>query len=206
MSKERKGFLKGAYDLHTPEDSRAHYDQWADSYDDSMTEYRYVAPRKCAQMLADHICAGEVMDIGCGTGLVAAALKTMGEFVIDGADISPNMLAQAKSKGLYRRLQTADILQGIDAADNQYEAAVSAGTFTVGHVGPQGLPEVMRIIKPGGLLAFTVNETVYEKDKYPEYLAEWQNQSQIAPLQHFHAPYIAETDTAGFYILLKVLR
>ena len=44
MAKEKTGFLKGAYDLHGPDDNSRHYDNWANSYDEMMTEYHYVAP------------------------------------------------------------------------------------------------------------------------------------------------------------------
>ena len=46
MAKEKTGFLKGAYDLHGPDDNSRHYDNWANSYDEMMTEYHYVAPAR----------------------------------------------------------------------------------------------------------------------------------------------------------------
>ena len=44
MAKEKTGFLKDAYELHSPADNIRHYDGWAGSYDDTMVEYQYVAP------------------------------------------------------------------------------------------------------------------------------------------------------------------
>ncbi|WOV90440.1 MAG: hypothetical protein R1F54_07820 [Candidatus Zeuxoniibacter abyssi] len=52
MAKEKTGFLKGAYDLHGPDDNSRHYDNWANSYDEMMTEYHYVAPARGAALLA----------------------------------------------------------------------------------------------------------------------------------------------------------
>jgi len=42
-----------------------------------------------------------IADIGCGTGLVASALKTSPD-LIDGIDISPKILRLSKEKQLYR--------------------------------------------------------------------------------------------------------
>ena len=207
MAKERRGFLTAAYGLKTPQDNITHYDGWAETYDEYMEEYRYVAPAKAAALLAKRLpqTAGEIIDLGCGTGLAGAALKAHGDFVIDGADISPNMVACAAAKNIYRNLQTADILRGLNFADDSYDAGVSVGTFTIGHVGPEGLPELMRIVKPGGIIALTVNEMVYEKEKYPEKLGEWEKAQKIAVLDCFKDSYIAETNTGGFYIAFRVL-
>ncbi|MBE8158441.1 MAG: methyltransferase, partial [Betaproteobacteria bacterium] len=60
MAKKRRGFLIGAYELKTPQDNIRHYDGWAETYDDYMAEYRYVAPEKAAAMLAARIPAGGV--------------------------------------------------------------------------------------------------------------------------------------------------
>ena len=96
-------------------------------------------------------------------------------------------------------------MRGLDAADDAYDAGISAGTFTVGHVGPEGLPEFARVVKPGGVLSLTVNEAVYEKEGYPEKFREWEAAGKIAVLDCIKDSYIAETDTGGFYIVFRVL-
>lgn len=206
MTKERSGLLKGAYTLKSPDDNRAHYDRWAETYEDSMREYEYVAPEKLAALLARFVPGGEVLDVGCGTGLAAVALKKLGDFVVDGVDISPQMLALANGKNLYRNLQTANVLEGLAAESAVYDAAASAGTFTIGHVGPAGLPEVMRVVKSGGVVALTVNEMVYEKEEYPLHLARWESEGKIVLLERFYDSYMAGTDTGGFYLALRVRR
>lgn len=206
MAKEKRGLMKGAYELQSADDNRAHYDKWADSYEDSMREYRYVAPQKAAELLARFVGGGEVLDVGCGTGLAAAALAARGDFVIDGVDISPQMLAAANDKNLYRRLREGNLLDGLDIADASYDAAISVGAFTVGHVGPGALPEMFRLVKPGGAAVLTVNEMVYEKEKYPAHLARWESEQKIVLLAQFYDSYIAETDTGGHYLALRMRR
>jgi SAM-dependent methyltransferase len=50
-----------------------------------------------------------VLDLACGTGRTGSWLKGRCSAVIDGVDITPEMLAVARSKGIYRNLQVADV-------------------------------------------------------------------------------------------------
>lgn len=95
------------------------------------------------------------IDLGCGTGLVA---RTFARNVdrLDGIDLSPKMLAQARATGLYNELELADLVQGLTA-----RAAASADLILVADtviylsdIAPL-LREAARVLQPGGLLAFT---------------------------------------------------
>src|SRR5439155_10121717 len=56
-------------------------------------------------------------DLGCGTGRTGAWLQAHGVPAIDGVDLTPEMLAVARSKGIYRRLVEADITSsGLESA------------------------------------------------------------------------------------------
>lgn len=150
--------LKAAYGLQTPEDNRRLYADWAETYDKSFAaEHRYVSP----QMVTDAFVAaggqGPVLDIGAGTGLCAQALVALGLSDVDGTDISPEMLEVAARKRIYRQVFAGDILAGLDVEDGAYRGIVSSGTFTNGHVGPQALGEVVRLLAHGGLAVLSVN-------------------------------------------------
>lgn len=204
MAKEKTGFLKGAYDLHGPDDNSRHYDNWANSYDEMMTEYHYVAPARGATLLARYASStGKVLGCGCGTGLAGEQLKSLGFTDMDGIDISANMLRQARAKGVYGDLSQVDLTAGLNIADNVYDAVISVGTFTIGHVGPDSLPELARITRANGVVIFTVNEMVYEKEKYPEKLRDWAAKFRIE--ECVKDAYILETDNEGYYIVLRVL-
>ena len=41
--------------------------------------------------------------------------------------------------------------------DGMYAGVVSSGTFLQGHLGPEALPELCRVIRPGGFMVFTVS-------------------------------------------------
>ena len=87
----------------------------------------------------------------------------MGFDAIDATDISPEMLAVADGKSIYRKCFEGDILVGLDVPANSYLGIVSSGTFTLGHVGPEGLDEVFRILAPGGLAVIAVRDAHYEQ-------------------------------------------
>lgn len=150
--------LDAVYGLKTPEDNRRHYDGWAGSYDsDFVTGMDYCLPERVAEAFAAAGPKGSVLDVGAGTGLVGQALARLGVGPVEGMDISPGMLAEAAKKGVYARLFEGDVMARLPVADDAFASAVSAGTFTNGHVGPEGLAEVIRVVRPGGLIALSIN-------------------------------------------------
>ena len=48
-------------------------------------------------------------------------------------------------------------------ADSSYGAILSAGTFTHGHVGPNVLGELLRIVKPEGLFVISIHKDIFVK-------------------------------------------
>lgn len=49
------------------------------------------------------------IDLGCGTGRTGAWLRTRGVRVVDGLDITDEMLERARSRGIYDALRVADV-------------------------------------------------------------------------------------------------
>ncbi|APG48675.1 class I SAM-dependent DNA methyltransferase [Phaeobacter porticola] len=150
--------LTAAYGLESPEQSRQLYADWADSYDRSFAEEaNYILPEQVARMFAAADGQGPVLDIGAGTGLCGVALDRLGISPIDATDISPEMLAQALRKDVYRDVIEADLSVGVPVPRATYDGLVSSGTFTHGHVGPEVLPGLLRIAKPAAVFALAVN-------------------------------------------------
>src|SRR4029079_1702045 len=94
----------------------------------------YVIPERVAAVFVDVFGheAGPVLDIGCGTGLAAqAVISSRADLVVDGVDISPEMLAMSARKTrrdgspLYRRLIEADLTADVPIDDDVYAGAFS---------------------------------------------------------------------------------
>lgn len=160
----KKPELDAAYDLQSVEDVKELYSDWAETYDETFAETRGYA-------LHDHVSDGfmgaggfgPVLDVGAGTGLVGAALNSRGIGPLHGTDISAEMLAIAARKGIYKHTFVADILKPLNIPDDSYGGVVSAGTFTLGHVGPSPLAELIRITASDGVIALTVNAAHWER-------------------------------------------
>ena len=163
----RKGpseFVDAAYHLDDGAGMVEFYRKWAADYDHQMLdELGYTSPAKIAQQLGEHLpdIESTVFDIGCGTGLTCVLLAEKGYTNLDGIDLSPDMVRVAGERGIYRELLVGDVNQALERDDDSYDAVISSGTFTHGHVGPQPLDEIFRILKPGGILACTVHQDLW---------------------------------------------
>lgn len=164
--------LSSALALSSDEDRLRLYRAWAATYDEGFAvamEYRLPAHVAAAFLSAGG--EGPVLDVGAGTGLLAAALRELGfAGVIDGVDLSPDMLAVAGIKGLYRNLAKADVTRPLPL-DGGYAGVVSSGTFTHGHVGPEALDLLLGVAAPGALFAFSVNSGVWAERGFDRALA-----------------------------------
>ncbi len=159
--------------LRNIEDAAALYATWADSYDaDVFGEGRFVGSRRIADLLLAALAGRDVavLDIGCGTGEVGGHLARSGLTVIDGIDLSPEMLAVAAGKSIYRGLFAADLHGRLPDGLGTYSAMVSAGTFTGGHVGAVAIPALLDLLEPGGLIAWVIGGAVWP-DFEPEIVA-----------------------------------
>jgi len=94
-------------------------------------------------------------DLGCGTGLAAREfVANVGEFI--GVDLSPGMIEEARTTGLYTRLDVADMVQGLRAEPNASVDLVLAADAVnyLRDLAPL-MTEAARVLRPGGILAFT---------------------------------------------------
>lgn len=152
-----------AYALRTPEDNRKLYADWARSYDEDFARaMHYQLPGEVAKAYVAAGGGAPVLDIGAGTGLVGECLAALGVTPVDGVDISPEMLVRADEKRVYRRLFAGDVSDRLDLDDASYAGIVSAGTFTLGHLGPGALDEVLRIAAPGALVVLSISRAHYD--------------------------------------------
>ncbi|RUU12981.1 class I SAM-dependent methyltransferase [Mesorhizobium sp. USDA-HM6] len=156
--------LGAAYAATRPDEVAAIYDSWAETYDADMSAAGYRHPTICLALLARHLPRGAepLLDAGAGTGLIGEWLAITGYPQVEALDISQGMLDKAGAKGVYTALHRLALGAALPFADGAYAGIVSAGVFTSGHVGIEGLDELIRICRPGGIIVLTVKNTLWQ--------------------------------------------
>jgi len=201
--KEQVGLDK-AYDVKGPDDNRELYAEWAETYESGfVVDSRYVYPRQVAEVFCDGFDqpVQPVLDVGCGTGIIGTELARLGVLVIDGIDLSPEMLSEAKAKThdgrpLYRQLLEADLTRPIELADGAYAGIVSAGTFTHGILGPEAIVELLRVASPGARFALGINSAHFEEFAFADWLGQRQSEGRITGLKYERRPMYEDADEA----------
>lgn len=152
-----------ARSLQTPDDAIELYRDWASHYDhDVFDVLGFTGTNRVADLLAEHVPdrGASVVDLGCGTGIAGVRLAEHGFTTVDGVDISLEMLAIAHERGVYRHVFAADLNKPSNIV-HRYDASVSAGTFTSGHVGASALPSIVEMLQPRAVVAWVVAEVVW---------------------------------------------
>ena len=176
-----KKLLEGAYALKTPNDHVQYYKDFAESYDQGFADvFGYAVPQFLTKIYHEKSTLEDVpiLDVGCGTGLVAEAL-TNSSFDIDGVDISEDMLRKSAAKGIYRQLFELDLTRDIDKLPTDYGALLSAGTFTHQHLGPDVLRLLLNVVKKGGLFCVGVNGEFFHQSDFGTAINQMKNQGLI---------------------------
>jgi len=139
------------------------FDHWPTYLEDfneckEIMGYRY-PETLCEEFLTLNIGKeAKILDVACGPGNVAFILKQKGYTNMDGLDPSSGLLDAAMKKELYNKTiccyVTPDDPTPIE--DNTYDVLLcSAGMFP-GSIVPQAFTELLRITKPGGIIAWNI--------------------------------------------------
>ena len=199
-------FLDKIYALEDEGDVRSFYDEAAGDYDEILLEQvGYVSPTVCARSIAPFLPDREaaLIDLGCGTGLAGEALMALGYTTIDGVDISAEMLAVAKARNCYTKLSFADLNAGTDIPGCSYAAAVSVGVFGQ-HVLPAALGEAIRIVEPGGVFCFSVNERAFDDYGFRDKVDALSTEGRATRLSLTKEPYHINENIDGWVCVLRV--
>tara|TARA_Y100000590_G_C15466072_1_gene918288 strand:- start:122 stop:745 length:624 start_codon:yes stop_codon:yes gene_type:complete len=195
------------YKLKTTEDVMKYYDVWGDKYDRDMVEWNYTGPQETVKIFKKYSKNKDIkiLDAGCGTGLVGIELKKNGYTNIDGADLSKKLLDLIPSD-LYKKLEQIDLNKTLDKKSNIYDAVLCVGTFTFGHVKPQALDELIRVIKNKGLICFTVNEGIYEEYGFDKKIKNLSNIKSWNVIEFFKSDYIKSKGVNAWLCLAEVIK
>ena len=211
MSENKKG-LKFYENLdlthsHNDEDLQVVYKEWATAYDhDNDNLLGTVSQPLSVQIFQEYIKdkSLRIIDVGCGTGLVGVELEKGGFSNFDGIDISQEMIDIAKQRG-YAQLFIGSLNVSLPCENNEYDAAFCVGVFTHGHVGSNRLDELVRIVKPGGIICFTVNEGVYDSYGFDSKIKNLESTNIWKILKIRKSDYMTKKNVKGIYCVVKVI-
>ena len=134
------------------------YDAWASEY--NKEHYRNgwtVLLNQMVYTLLSYLKTdSKVLDIGCGTGLLGKELFSYGFQNLNGIDISKKSLESSQALGIYQQLSYGELGTPLDFEDCSFDALVSSGVFTRNQVPLTAFKELIRILKPRGILALVL--------------------------------------------------
>ena len=189
------------------------YDDFAQAYSVSNETNLFNAYYARPEMLrlAGDVSGRRILDAGCGSGPLAAALADGGAEVT-GFDSSAAMVDLARQRlGPDADLHVADLAAPLDLPDAEYDDVVASLVlhYLQDWSGPLG--ELRRVLKPGGRLIVSVNHPAAYAIVYPDadyfaltrYSEDYEFDGQTVWLTFWHRPLHAMADSfaaAGFRI------
>ena len=124
-----KSLRKG---IGNSKDVEIFYDKWSNSYDQTLYNWNYKAPKQSLNILKKFIKKKPryLLDLACGTGLfVKEYLKTYPNCICDGSDISKKILNISEVSGKYRNLYKKSFEKKINII-NKYNIVSLIGAMT----------------------------------------------------------------------------
>jgi predicted TPR repeat methyltransferase len=180
---------------------RTLFDGYAERFDSHLIDLGYRVPGLVRHHVIDFATVaniGPVLDLGCGTGLIAVALSDLALGPFTGIDISPRMLDVAREKDLYATLREARLPDALRDETSLWRLIVAADVLC--YFGP--LEEMFDVVRgrlrPGGRFIFSVEELLPDHDGIIPGNGDWALGRQG---RYAHAPtYVAQlADARGFY-------
>ncbi|MFE7187076.1 class I SAM-dependent methyltransferase [Streptomyces erythrochromogenes] len=207
--------MEGLSDLPEPEgaaNTANDYDGFAEAYaaenETSLVNAHYERPAMLA--LAGGVNGRRILDAGCGSGALSAALRDRGA-VVTGVDVSAAMLALAGRRlGDGVPLHRVDLRDRLPFADGEFDDVIASLVLHYLEDWGPTLAELRRVLRPGGRLLASVDHPFVAytfQEPRPDYFAttdyafDWVIGGQSAPMRFWRKPLHAMTDAftaAGF--------
>lgn len=195
-----------------PGEVAEHYDGWAGSYDVDLDRWSYQAPDRVARtVVTQRPRAGDLLDVGCGTGMVGRALRAAGcQAELTGLDISEQSLEVARRSGVYTTVRAADLQQPLPLEDDSFDVALCVGVMTYLPQTEAVWRELARVTRTGGLVSLTQREDLWEPRGCRGIVDRLTREGLWTPIEVAGpAPYLPQADGAlarlgAYYLTVEV--
>lgn len=201
-------FLKQAYHLKDQADTQRLYKEWAESYDETVQSHGYISPSRCADALARHLPdrTAPILDVGCGTGFVGVALRRAGFEVVDGSDLSQEMLSRAALReGVYRHLTQASLERPFDFPTGTYRAIAAVGVLADQHAPPEMIFALLDKLAPDGFFVFSLNNHTLQNPAYMGAVDQAVDEGTCEIVEAHDGPHMTGYNMTSKVIVLKKL-
>ncbi|KAM9333856.1 methyltransferase-like protein 27 [Pholidichthys leucotaenia] len=155
-----RAVIMSAHNSSTAREKVGFYNSWAENYEQDVSVLDYRAPTLAAECISSHFSgdpkAVAVLDVACGTGLVAKQMKKCGFGHFVGIDGSKCMLELARDTGLYLELKQSILGdEPLPIQSDSFDVVVIVGALSVGQVPVCVVRELCKSAKPGGYICMT---------------------------------------------------
>lgn len=161
----------------------AKYDELCRNYEEVYNSVGWPDPVQCAEKSIEHgyTADSEVLDMGCGTGLVVDYLKekTGTDTVkVVGIDASDGMIKKAEEKGIYTDIRNFLLCNPENFRTNhadligKFDFVTASGLLAEGHATPDVFDEMIDALKVGGYAIFTSRVEYLEPLNYQKGMDE----------------------------------
>jgi SAM-dependent methyltransferase len=189
------------------------YDEFAEAYsaDNEVSLLNAYYERPAMLNLAGDVDSRRILDVGCGSGPLSAALRERGALV-SGFDLSKAMIELARARlGEDADLIVHDLAEPLPYADAAFDDVVASLVLHYLEDWTEPLAELRRVLKPGGRLILSVNHPILYKmlnrdaDYFDvaEFTYDYEHAGRTVVYTNWHRPLQAMWDAfvaAGFRI------
>eukprot|EP00164_Ancoracysta_twista_P010729 GFYU01016298.1.p1 GENE.GFYU01016298.1~~GFYU01016298.1.p1 ORF type:complete len:216 (-),score=52.48 GFYU01016298.1:35-682(-) len=178
------------------------YDTWAEKYSKDVFLWDYRVPGDTVtelQALHSDFSGIQLLDAGCGDGLMADFFRPLSMKKVVGIDLSDGMLEIAKSRKFYDELKQQDLSKSLDFETESFDVVACLGVTS--YLDPKGTPvisEFVRLCKSGGHVIITVRSDLTDTEGWIERFNEVEADGKMKKLKESRGrPYLPKHPDLG---------
>jgi SAM-dependent methyltransferase len=167
-----------------------HYNELAVNYEAIYLLAGFHDPKKCAELTTE--CFGlvgkekeevDILDMGCGTGLVGKYLKDDGFVKITGLDACPAMLKECTDNKPGVHVELVELFLGKpetypETLRNRFDVVTASGILADNHLDNSVFEEMLLSLRTGGLAIFATRTEYLELYGYGAYMKGLEEQGK----------------------------